>query len=89
MTRPSTPARVKRAALAAAVAQYVNAACSDEADIAFEAVLVANGVTTPNDAILDIFADLDDDSLKGGVLIHLEEEWVTIDRDGNTARGGF
>ena len=79
----------KRAALAAALATYLAAECSSEADIALEAALIDNGITTADDEILDIFGDDCEPSQPGGIEIHLPEEMISIDKDGNVMRGGY
>lgn len=60
----------------------------DEADLALEAVLVATGVTTPNDVIESFYWNAVEAPLSP-IVVTTDTEEILIDYNGNVTRGAL
>ena len=81
-----TTAATRRAALADAMQTWKNTPDKDEADIAFEAVLLMQGLITMDD-IVDSFYWEHHGPNDQGVVITTDTEQIYVDTAGNVSRG--
>lgn len=68
---------LKREALSRAAKEWMKTEPNDEADIAFEAVLLNNGVIDPDDVVYEIYSDAPETVMvrvNGNTLIEIDVE---------------